>query len=82
MGRTSVASFERSFGKVTDCRIPTLEEVIVWSKGKTIINLDKKDVSDVYDRGLIKKHRAEKHVMLTVHLGHRRGTITTVFLIL
>ena len=27
-------------GKVTDCRIPTLEEVIVWSKGKTIFYFD------------------------------------------
>ena len=56
-------------GKVTDCRIPTLEEVIVWSKGKTIINLDKKDVPMSMIAALIKKHRAEKHVMLTVHTG-------------
>lgn len=56
-------------GKVTDCRIPTLEEVIVWSKGKTIINLDKKDVPMSMVADLIKKHNAEGHVMLTVHTG-------------
>lgn len=56
-------------GKVTDCRIPTLEEVIQWSKGKTVINLDKKDVPVDMIAALIKKHKAERHVMLTVHTG-------------
>lgn len=56
-------------GKVTDCRIPTLEEVIKWSKGKTVINLDKKDVPMDMIAALIKKHKAEKYVMLTVHTG-------------
>lgn len=56
-------------GKVTNCRIPTLEEVIKWSRGKTIINLDKKDVPMAMIAALIKKHKAEGHVMLTVHTG-------------
>lgn len=56
-------------GNVTDCKIPLLEEVIVWSKGKTVINLDKKDVPLDRIVELIKKHKAEKHVMLTVHTG-------------
>lgn len=56
-------------GKVTDCRIPTLEEVIKWSKGKTVINLDRKDVPMDMIAALIKKYKAEKHVMLTVHTG-------------
>lgn len=56
-------------GKVTDCKIPTLEEVIKWSRGKTIINLDKKDVPLAMIAALIKKHKAERHVMLTVHTG-------------
>ncbi|MDD3038495.1 glycerophosphodiester phosphodiesterase family protein [Bacteroides sp.] len=56
-------------GNVTDCRIPTLEEVIIWSKGKTIINLDKKDVPMEIVAALIKKHKADDHVMLTVHTG-------------
>ena len=56
-------------GKVTDCKIPTLEEVIKLSKGKTVINLDKKDVPMEMIAALIKKHKADKHVMLTVHTG-------------
>lgn len=56
-------------GKVTNCKIPTLEEVIKWSRGKTIINLDKKDVPMAMIAALIKKHKAEEHVMLTVHTG-------------
>jgi len=31
-------------GNLTDARIPTLKEVILWSKGKTMVNLDKKDL--------------------------------------
>lgn len=60
-----------SEGNVTDCRIPTLEEVIVWSKGKTVVNLDKKDVPLEMVAELIEKHRAETHVMLTVHNGEQ-----------
>ncbi|MCE4564706.1 glycerophosphodiester phosphodiesterase family protein [Maribellus sp. CM-23] len=60
-----------SEGNVTDCRIPTLEEVIVWSKGKTVVNLDKKDVPLEMIAELIEKHRAETHVMLTVHNGEQ-----------
>lgn len=56
-------------GNVTAAKIPTLEEVIRWSKGKTVINLDKKDVPFHMIVALIKKHKAEKHVMLTVHTG-------------
>jgi glycerophosphoryl diester phosphodiesterase len=56
-------------GNSTSARIPTLEEVIKWSKGKTVINLDKKDVPLHMIVELIKKHKAEKHVMLTVHTG-------------
>jgi glycerophosphoryl diester phosphodiesterase len=56
-------------GNVTSAKIPTLEEVIIWSKGKTVINLDKKDVPFHMIVALIKKHKAEKHVMLTVHTG-------------
>lgn len=56
-------------GNVTSCKIPLLEDVIVWSKGKTVINLDKKDVPLERIVELIKKHKAEDHVMLTVHTG-------------
>jgi glycerophosphoryl diester phosphodiesterase len=58
-----------SDGNVTNCHIPTLEEVIIWSKGKTVVNLDKKDVPMEKTVALIKKLHAENHVMLTVHTG-------------
>ena len=53
---------------MTTAKIPTLEDAIVWSKGKTVINLDKKDVPFHLIVSIIKKHQA-KHVMLTVHTG-------------
>ena len=58
-----------SKGAVTPYSIPTLEKVIMWSKGKTIINLDKKDVPMKMIAALIKKYHAENNVMLTVHNG-------------
>ncbi|MDR1096902.1 MAG: glycerophosphodiester phosphodiesterase family protein [Tannerella sp.] len=58
-----------SEGNVTPEKIPTLEDVITWSKGKTVINLDRKDVPPHLIVALIKKQKAEKHVMLTVHTG-------------
>lgn len=56
-------------GKVTPYKIPTLEDVIIWARGKTIINLDKKDVPLHMIVDLIRKHDAQNHVMLTVHTG-------------
>ncbi len=56
-------------GRVTKYKIPTLEEVIKWSKGKTIVNLDKKDVPMWMTAALIKKLHGERNVMLTVHNG-------------
>lgn len=58
-----------SEGNATGFKIPTLEEVIVWSNGKTVVNLDKKDVPPRMIVDLVKKHKAEKHVMITVHTG-------------
>jgi glycerophosphoryl diester phosphodiesterase len=60
-----------SEGNVTLSKIPTLEEVIVWSKGKTVINLDKKDVPMRMIVNLIKRYKAQQHVMLTVHSGEQ-----------
>lgn len=56
-------------GNITNYSIPSLEEVIRWSKGKTIINLDKKDVPSWMIVNIIKGLDAETHVMLTVHNG-------------
>ncbi len=58
-----------SKGHVTPFSVPTLEEVILWSNGKTIVNLDKKDVPMKMIAALIKKLHAEDHVMVTVHTG-------------
>jgi len=58
-----------SDGNVTPYTIPTLKKVIKWSKGKTVVNLDKKDVPMEMIVAMIKKLHAEDHVMLTVHTG-------------
>ncbi|MEH6307929.1 glycerophosphodiester phosphodiesterase family protein [Olivibacter sp. CPCC 100613] len=54
-------------GKVTPYHIPTLSEAIEWARGKTVLNLDKKDVPMEMTAALIKKHKAEAFVMVTVH---------------
>ncbi|SUJ03586.1 Glycerophosphoryl diester phosphodiesterase [Sphingobacterium spiritivorum] len=54
-------------GNVTPYRINTLDEVIEWAKGKTILNLDKKDLPMEMTAGIIKKHNAYNWVWVTVH---------------
>lgn len=54
-------------GQVTAYSIPTLAEVIEWARGKTILNLDHKDVPLAMTEALIRKHKADAFVMLTVH---------------
>lgn len=54
-------------GNVTDFTIPTLSEVIEWARGKTVLNLDHKDVPLAMTAAMIKKHKADAFVMLTVH---------------
>ncbi|MDR1724618.1 MAG: glycerophosphodiester phosphodiesterase family protein [Tannerella sp.] len=56
-------------GKTTAYKIPTLKDVILWSKGKTVVNLDKKDVPMAMIVELIKECDAENQIMLTVHTG-------------
>lgn len=51
----------------TPYKIPTLEEVMLWAKGKTLINLDRKGVPDQMIVDLIHKLDASLYVMLTVH---------------
>ena len=58
-------------GNETPYKIPTLEEAIKWSKGKTVINLDKKDVPLAMTAAIIKKHKATAHVMVTVHTAEQ-----------
>lgn len=54
-------------GKITECRIPTLEDAILWARGKTILNLDNKGVPYEMIASIIKNHGANNFVMMTVH---------------
>jgi glycerophosphoryl diester phosphodiesterase len=54
-------------GNITPYGIPTLAEVIEWARGRTILNLDHKEVPLRMTSELISKHQAEAFVMLTVH---------------
>lgn len=53
-------------GNVTNAKIPTLKEVIEWSKGRTVMNLDKKDLPIEYTAKLLKTFNNHV-VMVTVH---------------
>ena len=53
-------------GHVTDYKIPTLKEMLLWSKGKTVLNLDHKDVPLEMTAKLLKECGNDM-VMLTVH---------------
>lgn len=53
-------------GQVTDYKIPTLKEVILWSKGKTVVNLDKKDVPLAMTAKILTECK-NNIIMLTVH---------------
>ncbi len=54
-------------GNLTEARIPTLEEAVNWSRGKTILDLDKKDVPLEMTARQLTKWNAWSHVMVTVH---------------
>lgn len=54
-------------GNLTDYQIPTLEEAIAWARGKTVLILDKKDVPFEMTADIIKRNKAEGHVVVTVH---------------
>lgn len=54
-------------GAVTKYKINTLDELIKWAKGKTILNLDKKDIPPAKIAEIIRKHQAYAWVWVTVH---------------
>lgn len=54
-------------GNVTPYRIPALQEAIDWARGKTVLNLDKKDVPLQMTANMIRKNNAGNFVMVTVH---------------
>lgn len=54
-------------GNPTDYRIPTLDEAIEWARGKTVLNLDHKDLPLEQTAEIIRRHNAYAFVMVTVH---------------
>lgn len=54
-------------GKVTEFQIPTLDEVIEWARGKTILVLDQKDLSAVERAEVVTGHHAEAFMILIVY---------------
>jgi glycerophosphoryl diester phosphodiesterase len=54
-------------GVVTEFRIPTLDEVLDWARGKTVLVLDQKDVPVEARARKIEEHRAEAYAMLIVY---------------
>jgi glycerophosphoryl diester phosphodiesterase len=53
-------------GQPTDFQMPTLDEVILWARGKTVLVLDQKDLSAVDRAKIVTRHQAEAWVMLIV----------------
>jgi len=54
-------------GNVTEFRIPKLDDVLHWARGKTILVLDQKDVPVEVRIKKIEEHRAEAYAMLIVY---------------
>jgi glycerophosphoryl diester phosphodiesterase len=54
-------------GIVTEFQIPTLDDVLQWARGKTILVLDQKDVPVEVRARKIEEHRAEAYAMLIVY---------------
>jgi len=54
-------------GNTTGYRIPTLDDAIEWARGKTVLNLDHKDLPLEQTAEIIRKHNAYSFVMVTVH---------------
>lgn len=54
-------------GEVTEFQIPTIDEVLEWARGKTVLVLDQKDVPVEARVRKIEEHRAEAFAMLIVY---------------
>jgi glycerophosphoryl diester phosphodiesterase len=54
-------------GIATEYRIPTLDEVLQWARGKTILVFDQKDVPVEARVRKVEEHRAEAYVLLIVY---------------
>ncbi|MCD8538347.1 MAG: glycerophosphodiester phosphodiesterase family protein [Leadbetterella sp.] len=58
-------------GNLTPHRIPTLQEAMDWAKGRTVLNLDKKDVPMQMITEIIRKNKADTYMMVTVHTAEQ-----------
>jgi glycerophosphoryl diester phosphodiesterase len=54
-------------GAVTEFQIPTIDDVLQWARGKTVLVLDQKDVPVEARIRKIEQHRAEAYVILIVY---------------
>jgi glycerophosphoryl diester phosphodiesterase len=54
-------------GAATEFQIPTLDEVLIWARGKTIVVLDQKDVPVSVRVKKVEMHKAEAYAMLIVY---------------
>lgn len=54
-------------GNATDYQIPTLDEVLEWARGKTILILDQKDVPVTQRVQKIVEHKAEGYALVIVY---------------
>lgn len=54
-------------GKLTEHRIPTLDEALEWARGKTILVLDKKSVPPAVTAQKIRELQAETHAMIIAY---------------
>ena len=54
-------------GKLTTYKIPTLDEVLVWAKGKTILVIDEKDVPIEARVNKIKQHKAQASALVIAY---------------
>ncbi len=58
-------------GNITRYRIPLLDDVIEWSKGKTILVLDDKNVPYEKITEIVRKHDAFSHILMTVRSAEK-----------
>ena len=54
-------------GKLTEHRIPTLDEAMTWARGKTLLVLDKKEVPVPEVVAAIKRNRAESFALMMAY---------------
>ena len=54
-------------GEPTDYKVPLLEDVIKWARGKTILMLDKKDVPLPVLYDVITRNKAESYVIVSAY---------------